>query len=165
MINIQCNECGESFPVDIEPFQVIPPDTTCSHCNKIYHSITDPFTKHDQEKIRYELIPPSFLKSTGVVLTYGSIKYDDDNWKKCPKWSRYYGALLRHLIAILAGEEIDPDSGFPHIWHLNCNAAFLTEFLEAEIGEDDLPKRQYKDRTEMINKAFAKARELFDESA
>ena len=36
-------------------------------------------------------------------------------------------SLLRHLTAIMNGEEIDPDSGRPHKYHLAANALFIAE--------------------------------------
>jgi len=170
-----CHACRREFPNHTE--MVASPyclgESICLECFEalnqkpmpMLEEVRKDFVKHDQEKIRLELIPPSFLTSTGAVLTYGAIKYDDHNWAKCPKWSRYYGALLRHLIAILMGQENDSESGLPHQWHLNCNAAFLTEFQEAGIGENDLPKRTYKNRDEAIAEAFVLARKLHDESA
>ena len=152
--------------VDDPPVDAMHPDNWDSAVSgdKTIEAESD-FVKHDDVKIRMDLIPPSFLTSTATVLTYGSIKYTDNNWMKCPKWSRYYGALLRHLMAILGGEEVDPESGLPHLWHLNCNAAFLTEFQEVGIGEDDMPKRTYRDRSIMIQEAFKTAKELHDGSA
>jgi hypothetical protein len=32
--------------------------------------------------------------------------------------------MLRHLIALLDGEELDSESGLPHIGHIMCNAMF-----------------------------------------
>jgi len=155
-----CPQCGKNFSMSYMASTPGPRGGRCITCEKLD---TD-FVKYDKQKIRMDLIPPSFLTSTAAVLTYGSIKYDDNNWMKCPKWSRYYGALLRHLVAILGGEVNDPESGLPHLWHLNCNAAFLTEFQEAGIGEDDMPKRTYKNRDDMIAASFKKAKELHDES-
>ena len=34
--------------------------------------------------------------------------------------------MMRHQIAIMAGEEIDPESGKPHIGHLMANAMFYS---------------------------------------
>ena len=97
------------------------------------------FTKHDQEKIRLELIPPSLLKAIGTILTFGAKKYDDDNWRKCEKWSRYYGALMRHLNAWWDGEDLDSESGHSHLWHAACCLAFLIEFQEKGLSTDDRP--------------------------
>ena len=76
-----------------------------------------------------ELLPLEALESVASVMTFGANKYADNGWKSLPDAeSRYTGALLRHLTAIQAGEEVDPESGLPHISHVACNAIFLTHF-------------------------------------
>ena len=100
------------------------------------------FTKHDADKIRLELIPPSLLRAVGTILTFGAKKYDDDNWRKCEKWSRYYGALLRHLNAWWDGEDLDSESGHSHLWHAGCCLAFLIEFEASKISTDDRRKNE-----------------------
>ena len=85
--------------------------------------------KFDKDKPRMELLPLVALEEVAKVMTFGAAKYADDGWKGLPdKERRYLGALLRHLTAIQKGEEIDPDSGLPHISHVACNALFLTYF-------------------------------------
>lgn len=86
-------------------------------------------TKFDNGKARMELLPLAALESVASVLTFGASKYAEDGWKSLPDAkSRYTGALLRHLTAIQEGEDIDPESGLPHISHVACNALFLTHF-------------------------------------
>ena len=35
-------------------------------------------------------------------------------------------SMMRHQIALMAGEEIDPESGKPHIGHIMANAMFYS---------------------------------------
>ena len=93
------------------------------------------FTKHDAGKLRYELIPPSAMRAIADVLTFGANKYSANNWKKVDDPSRYVGALYRHLEAWRSGEELDPESGLPHLHHAITNLAFLIE-LDIVIDED-----------------------------
>lgn len=81
--------------------------------------------KHDHTKLRFDLIPPEALMGIASVLTYGAAKYGSRNWEQGLEWGRVYGALQRHLNAYWAGEELDPESGFPHLWHAGCCIAFL----------------------------------------
>lgn len=95
--------------------------------------------KDDRDKIRMELIPPELMTSVGDILTSGAKKYDDRNWEKGMKWSRVYGALLRHLNAWWGGETKDPETGRSHLWHAACCITFLLTYEIRKIGEDDRP--------------------------
>ena len=85
-------------------------------------------TKHDQDKVRLDLIPEELLLGIGKVLTFGAKKYGDHNWRGGLKFSRVYGALLRHLTAWHKGEDIDPESSMPHLSHAGCCLAFLMTY-------------------------------------
>ena len=85
--------------------------------------------KFDGDKARMELLPLSAIQEVAAVMTFGAAKYADDGWRTLPNAEgRYTGALLRHMVAIQSGEELDPESGLPHIAHVACNAMFLTHF-------------------------------------
>lgn len=88
-------------------------------------------TKFDGNKARMELIPLGAVQEIAKVMTFGANKYADNGWKTLPRAEeRYTGALLRHLTAIQSGEQVDPESGLPHISHVACNALFLTHFYK-----------------------------------
>lgn len=91
--------------------------------------------KFDQGKLRPTLLfqsLPSAVHQTIEVLQYGANKYGDENWKQVdPK--RYKDALLRHLLAYLAGEEHDKESDLKHLAHISSNVLFL---LEHEAMQD-----------------------------
>jgi hypothetical protein len=95
--------------------------------------------KLDSEKLRMDLIPASAIESLAEVLTYGAKKYADRNWEKGIKWGRVYAATLRHLLAWWRGENLDPESGLPHLAHAMCNIAFLLEFSKKRKEFDDRP--------------------------
>ena len=82
--------------------------------------------KFDAGKSRIDLIPGEALEGVGEILAYGAAKYAEDSWKLVPDAEkRYRAALLRHMAAILRGEDRDPESGRLHIDHVACNANFL----------------------------------------
>lgn len=60
------------------------------------------------------------------VLTFGARKYKPNNWKTCKDTGRYLAAAHRHCIAIIEGEDIDEESGLPHMAHVGCNLMFLS---------------------------------------
>ena len=80
--------------------------------------------KHDQAKNRWDLVDFEFMDQCVKVLTFGSLKYAPDNWRKVERW-RYVGALMRHVSAYLQGEKNDPETGCSHLAHAFCNLMFL----------------------------------------
>lgn len=84
----------------------------------------------DPRKIPLALIPPALVRQVGQVLGYGARKYAPNNWRKGMKWSEVYSAMQRHLLAWQEGEDIDPESGLPHLAHAGCCLAFLMEYAE-----------------------------------
>lgn len=84
--------------------------------------------KHDQEKIRWSLLPWDSVELMVKGLMYGSKKYGDYNWKNVPdSRNRYFAALMRHMLAWFRGEELDKESGLSHLAHAGCCLLFLME--------------------------------------
>jgi hypothetical protein len=87
--------------------------------------------KHDNEKPRFDLLPPMAVTEMAKVLTFGAKKYAPDNWRKVPDAkARYTAALLRHAFAYLGGEVEDTETQLNHMAHIMCCAAFLIELEE-----------------------------------
>jgi len=95
--------------------------------------------KDDQEKLQVDLVPPEAVEAMAAVLTDGAQRYGARNWEAGTRWGRFYAALQRHMLAWWAGEDTDPDSGRPHLWHALCCVAFLTTYEIRGVGEDDRP--------------------------
>lgn len=51
-----------------------------------------------------------------------------DNWKKGLDKSAILESMMRHLVALMDGQEIDPESNEHHIGHIMCNALFYSYF-------------------------------------
>lgn len=73
--------------------------------------------KLDESKPPISLLHRDFLEGTAQVMGFGAGKYGVHNWCKGLEHSRLLDACLRHLIAIIDGEDIDPESGLPHRHH------------------------------------------------
>jgi len=88
------------------------------------------FIKNDKSKPRMELLDPDFMVGVAQVLTFGAEKYDAYNWQKADKdgIERIKGAMLRHQMAYMNGEQVDPETGLNHMYHISCNAMFLAYF-------------------------------------
>lgn len=88
------------------------------------------FTKFDDGKRKYHLLPLKAVEELTRVLEYGAKKYSANNWRKCEDLTRYKDAAFRHLFAYMAGENVDSESGIKHLSHCLCNLAFLVELDE-----------------------------------
>lgn len=96
----------------------------------------DQQAKADYGKEQLTLVPRRIIHDICAIRMYGNKKYPDggpDNWKKVEK-ERYRDAAYRHFLAYLDDPQgKDKESGFPHLWHLACNIAFLCEFEDKEV--------------------------------
>lgn len=93
--------------------------------------------KHDDGKSRIDLIDSEFLEGLGNVLKFGANKYAAHNWRGGIAYSRLIGAAYRHLGAINRGEDIDEESGYPHVYHLACCVMFLSWMIKHRPDLDD----------------------------
>lgn len=85
--------------------------------------------KYDVGKTRYDLLHPSFIEGVASVLTCGAHTYGDNNWQEVENArERYYAALMRHTMAWRGGELLDGDTKLSHMYHVGCNAYFLSHF-------------------------------------
>lgn len=101
--------------------------------------------KHDGDKPRMDLLPTVPLVEIAKVLTFGAKKYAAHNWRGGIEYSRLIGSAYRHLSAFNDGEDLDPESGLPHLAHLGCCVVFLLEQYKRGTGKDD--RYQVKDNT------------------
>ena len=104
--------------------------------------------KHDEGKPRPTLVPRAIIWAISEIRGYGIEKYPDggeNNWKRVSA-ERYRDAAFRHFLAYLDDPYgADTESGFPHLWHLATNIAFLCELdrdkfieeLERKINDDN----------------------------
>ena len=99
--------------------------------------MTEEGLKYDDGKNRYDLIDSYALDELTKIYTFGSKKYADNNWRKGFKWGRIFGALMRHSWAFWRGEELDEESGLPHMAHAAWCCFTLMNFSKFKIGEDD----------------------------
>lgn len=100
---------------------------------------TEEGVKFDNEKPRYDLIPPEMLHQVAEILTFGAAKYGSRNWEKGMCWGRVFAALMRHMWAWWRGENTDPETGKSHLAHAACCIAFLMAYETRQVGEDDRP--------------------------
>lgn len=101
--------------------------------------------KHDNGKVRFDLVDPDALTGMAKVLTHPiqSGKYPDRNWEKGMSYGRLFASVMRHLWAWWRGEDNDPESGLSHLDHAACCIHFLSAYTKHEgQGTDDRPVRK-----------------------
>ncbi len=94
--------------------------------------------KFDQKKPRYWAVIRGFanaMKVVGDIGDHGGKKYAFDNWEQVDR-SRYEDAMMGHLLAHMSGEEMDPDSGYPHLGHAAWNILAILEKHERQKTTD-----------------------------
>lgn len=84
--------------------------------------------KYDGGKLRYDLIPVLALEDMVKGLTFGTIKYDDNNWVKVPEGrKRYMAAALRHIQEYRKGNLWDEEQNIHHLSAAMNNLSFIVE--------------------------------------
>ena len=92
--------------------------------------------KHDQDKLRWDLLPVEEIEEIVKVLTYGVKKYEANSWQLVPNAiERYYAALLRHIVDWRKGEDLDEESKLKHLSHAATNIIFLLYLTKGKDGK------------------------------
>lgn len=101
----------------------------------------DSGSKFDTDKSRCDLMSTEAILGTAAVLGYGAKKYGANNWRKGLSWSRLISSTMRHFLAFMSGEDLDKETGLPHIDHVATNIMFLQEFYRTRKDLDDRYKQ------------------------
>jgi hypothetical protein len=90
--------------------------------------------------VRYDLVPPEATWLEARVYGKGAEKYAERNWEGGYEWGKSIAAIERHIQLFKAGEDIDPESGLPHLAHARWHTGTLLAFMVRGIGIDDRAK-------------------------
>jgi Domain of unknown function (DUF5664) len=87
--------------------------------------------KADAGKAELSLAPSQIMHYIAIAKKYGNEKYGaPDSWLTVDP-TRWIDAMLRHALAFAENpNSVDEESGLPHLFHLDCNCAFLSEFYK-----------------------------------
>lgn len=97
----------------------------------------DAAIKADDNKARYDLILPESIDMLAQVFAYGIRKYGiERNCEKGFSYGRLFAAACRHMWAFWRGEELDPESGLPHLAHAQWNIHILLAQTIRKTGKD-----------------------------
>ena len=101
----------------------------------------DPKGEAGAKKTPLHLLPASALRPIAEALRYGAQRYGLWNWRKTKvNATTYHGAILRHMALWGEGEDLDPESGLPHLAHAAASICILLDAGDQETLVDDRPK-------------------------
>ena len=85
-------------------------------------------------------VPTGVIMELGLAMLEGGRKYGRHNYRVIGvRTSVYYDAAMRHLNAFWEGEDIDPDSGLPHVIKAIASLAVLRDAQMNDKALDDRP--------------------------
>jgi hypothetical protein len=85
------------------------------------------------------LIPTGAMAPVAQAMANG-LKYGPYNWRYKPiGHMAYLHALLRHIQAVIGGEDIDPESGAPHLAHVAATAMIVLDAKSVGTLKEDRP--------------------------
>ena len=92
------------------------------------------------KKVPQSVLPSGPLMEMGLGMLEGALKYGSHNYRAIGvRASVYYDATERHLKAFWEGQDLDPDSGLPHIVKAMCCLLILRDAQMMGKCVDDRP--------------------------
>ena len=98
---------------------------------------------YDDGKPPLANLPIAGLNAVAAVMEYGHQKYGDyNNFRKGMEVLRNLSCALRHIFKFIAGEDNDPESKLPHLWHAAARLFFVIQNQEDGTCIDNRYKKQ-----------------------
>ena len=111
---------------------------------KIHENAADPKGAAAEGKPRMSTVPVAVLREIAQGMGEGATKYGFHNWRHTEGGvyaTVYYDAAMRHLLAWIAGEDVDPDSGINHISKAITSLVVLRDATIHDNVADDRPPK------------------------
>lgn len=93
--------------------------------------------RYNAGKVRVDLLPPDAMMALAQLMTINEHKYPDRNWEKGMPLSDILASAERHLLALKAGEDIDPTDNQHHAIKIMWNGMAAYCYWLRGIGTDD----------------------------
>lgn len=90
-------------------------------------------------------LDPAALYTVSEVAGMGATKYARYNFLKGYPWMLSYDAMQRHAMKFASGEDIDPESGLPHLAHMTWHGLAMLSFYIHGLGTDDRWRKEKND--------------------
>ena len=138
----RCVDCNKPFLTD---------NDSVNCCNKCFYGIGAIDNRADSlpgnpkdvvgaKKVSMSVVPASVLMELSLAMREGALKYGAFNWRAKPiKAMEYYNALWRHMAAWAEGEDVDEESGLPHIVKALATLVVLRDAQRCGKVIDDRP--------------------------
>lgn len=142
-----------------------PKETICTDCERCMVSTkpTNPKDAIGSNKIPYHLWPDTATIYGSMAFLYGAVQYGRMNYRAIGvRASIYYDACKRHLDKWFAGEDLDGDSGLPHLAHALACIAILIDAKECgKLNDDRSIKGGYLELVKKMTPHVSRIKELF----
>ena len=106
-------------------------------------------------KVPMSVLPAEVVMEAGLALMEGGRKYGRHNFREAGvRYSVYYDACFRHLMAWWEGEDIDQDSGLSHVTKAIAGLMVLRDsMIIGNAADDRAPKLKEGWVSDLNNKA------------
>ena len=80
--------------------------------------------RYNEGKLDYTILPWEAVGEVVKVFEFGASKYTRDNYQQGDglPLANYHQSAMRHMVASINGEELDPESQLDHMAHVAANA-------------------------------------------
>lgn len=103
---------------------------------------TNPKAPLGAAKPQLHLVPPALTIWVAKAMENGATKYGPYNWRdKKVRMTIYVSAAMRHLLALLDGEDFAADSGVHHAAHAAACLGIILDAKECNCLIDDRPRK------------------------
>lgn len=133
--------CHEEFERAVSERVV---DRKCNFSVAEVRQGANPKAAYGDLKVALHLLPPAMLVEASVAFKEGAIKYGAFNYRETKiELMTYVGAILRHCMAFIDGEDTDPDSilGKSHMSGILASAGIVCDAMENGNAIDNRPHR------------------------
>jgi hypothetical protein len=95
---------------------------------QVVHDKKEEAQRYNEGKPKWSLVHFKSLEPLVKVLMYGENKYSTDNWKKGLPKREILNSMMRHMAALVDGQDVDEESKEHHIGHIMANCMFYSYF-------------------------------------
>jgi hypothetical protein len=89
----------------------------------------------ENDRGRFDLISPIFLRRLAVLYERGALKYADRNWEKGMPFSRFFNSAMRHMNQFQEGHR-DEDHLIQAAWNLSCIVHLLVMIERGKVPKE-----------------------------